>query len=286
MLIDEFVQYWGHAEGLPGLRVGMTLGEAQAAIEAAHGCRVLGGDLSFAVGDLLQTRPPVALHGGFRVWREITFRAAIRSDDDGGFWAAAALVAEYLAGEFGAPRPLAHVGRRGQKQLRVRHRGLADGTPAELRFFADGQTEDGLSMEVSILPERPWSEILGDSLGIGPALSDLLHNEGPWLIPPGAMKAIPAELDGSQVEAHRTTDGSLRLRVSAGPSSGTTRRLASSTAPSDLLNRLSPKHQTIEGLGHWCEVFRGLPGPAGPLEIRLSRRPTPQIETELLIKKG
>jgi hypothetical protein len=282
MLLDDLVQCWGHAEGLPRLRVGMTTAEARAAV----GGSMLAGDLRFTVGDPTRTGSPVALSGIVRAWREIELSAQARSDLDEGFWGGASLVAEYLASEIGAPAPRAGVGRRGQKQLRVRHRGVADGVPVEVKLFAEGVTEDGTTMELSLLPERSWVDLIGDAIGVGAALSSLVLSPGAIDIPSGGSRAIPSELDGSHVEVLHAVDGAIRVRISEGRNAGHERPYAwgALTNIVALLERRSARHDDVAGLGHPCTMYRGLAGPAGAMEVQLSQQPAKGWLAELLIR--
>jgi hypothetical protein len=268
MLLDDLVQLWGHASGLPGLRVGMTTAEARSAV----GGSLQRGELHFVAGDPVKDGPPAPLLGVVRPWREITLSADATNDFDESFWSGSALLADYLAAEMGAPRPRYQIGNRGQKLLRVRHRGLADGVPAALRFAADGWTEDGLAMEFSLLPERPWSDLIGDALRVGDALSALL-DPASTAIPAGGTISVPAALDGGRVEALRAVDGTLRLRLLEGRSTGHEHAGASSAAIDvhDLLERLCPKGRIVEEAGQ--VVFGGLTSPAGSFEVRWLERP-------------
>lgn len=286
MLLDDLAQYWGHAQGLPGLRIGMTADEASAAIPAHVQRSAHGGELHFTVGDPLQQEGPAALRCAIKRWREIRIDATKQWDHDESFWSGASLVTEYLADELGAPRPRVKIGRRGQEQLRLRCQGIADGAPVEAQLFAEGQTEEGLTMELSLLPVRRWSDLVGDALGVGPALSSLVFDPAAGTLPRGSTLSLPTDLDGSHIEVLRAEDGALRARVSTGSVYSTGAPLAgmASTDAGDLLRRQCARHEDLDGLGFQCVVYRGLQGPEGPLEVRLSRRPTAKIEAELIIR--
>lgn len=268
MLLDDIVQLWGHAGGLPGLRVGMGPSEARAAI----GGGLSGGDFRFTVGDPGPKGPPATLHCQVEAWREITLYADADNDFDQRFWGGATLIAEYVAGEMGARAPRQGVGPRGQSLIRMHHGGVADGVRADVRFSADGWTEEGLSMSLSIFPERPWSDVVGDALGVGPALSALLDPAAPE-IPAGGTVALPAELDGGRIEVLRAVDGALRLRVLEARSTGHEKASARSAAghARALLERLCPKKQQSAAEGSL--VYAGLRGASGSFEVRWSREP-------------
>lgn len=278
MLLDDLAQLWGHAGGLPGLRLGMAPSEALAALPPDLRTSSMGGDLHFVVGDPLRTEGVVALHVVLTRWREIKLAARARGDGDGSFWSGASLVSEFLADELALPKPKARVGQSGQRQIRLRGRGVADGAPCEVQLFAEGVTEGGTMMEVSLLPERSWSDLVGDALGVGPALSSVLAGETP--IPAGGTVSLPAELHGSHVEVLHAVDGSFRVRVAEGPRFSAGPLLASSAVndAEELLRRLSAKQSEVKGLAHACAAFHGL---RGATEVRLAR--IPGVEGELVI---
>jgi hypothetical protein len=278
MLLDDLAQLWGHAAGLPGLRVGMGPSEARAAV----GGTLFNGNLGFTVGDPGPKGPPAMLFCKVMAWREITLYTDANDDLDERFWGGATLIAEYVAAEMGARKPRYGVGVRGQPLLRMHHRGVADGVRADLRFSADGRTEEGLSMWLSILPERPWSDVVGDALGVGSALSALLDPAAPE-IPAGGTVSLPAELDGGRVEVLRAVDGALRVRVLEARSSGHEKAGARSAAghARELLERLCPKKQQSAAAG--ALVYAGLQGASGSFEVRCLEEPA-QAVAELSIR--
>ena len=208
--------------------------------------------------------------------------------DDGSFWSNALLVAEYLASELGAPAPRPSVGRQGQSLLRMSLRGVADGIPAKVRFAADGQTEEGTDMEVSIAPERPWADLIGDALGLGATLSALVRDPDASGIALGGTRSLPSELDGGHVEVLRALDGALRVRVSDGRPAGHERPSASTavTNVDELLRRACAREERVEGPGHRRVVYRGLVGVGEPCEVTLAVGPAKGIAGEMLIVGG